>query len=97
MWAASYQTSAINFNKTIQTLRSTLEIPMEAGIRYDNPARFIKPMKIRQQPLQLPSRSQFRSAGQSVRAVNKRFNGDAADLTEFLAFGGFRKGEVASN
>jgi hypothetical protein len=32
-WAAVYSTSAVNFNKTAQTLRSILEIPIEAGIR----------------------------------------------------------------
>jgi len=55
-----FTSSAVNFNKTVQTLRSILEIPIEAGVRYDNPARFIKMMKIRQKPLQLPNRAQFR-------------------------------------
>jgi hypothetical protein len=72
-WGAGYSTSAVNFNKTAQTLRLILDIPIEAGIRYDNPARFIKTMKVRQQPLQLPSRAQFHYLIESVRAVNKRF------------------------
>ena len=93
-WAASYTTSAINFNKTVQTLRLILDIAVEAGIRYDNPARLIRPMRIRLKPLQLPSRVQFRVLVDSVRKVNKRFSRDAGDLIEFLAYGGFRKGEA---
>lgn len=93
-WAAGYTTSAVNFNKTVQTLRSVLEIAIEAGVRYDNPARFIKTMKVRQKPLQLPSRAKFHELVQSVRKVNRRFSNDAADLIEFLAFGGYRKSEA---
>jgi len=70
-WAASYATSAVNFNKTVQTLRSILEIAIEAGVRYDNPARFIKTMKVRQKPLQLPSRAKFHELVQSVRKVQQ--------------------------
>jgi integrase len=94
VWATGYKTSAVNFNKTVQTLRSILAIPMEAGIRYDNSAQFIKGMKVRLKPLQLPSRVQFHELIKFVRAVNKRFSNDAADLIEFLAFGGFRKSEA---
>jgi len=94
VWAAGYATSPVNFNKTVQTLRSILEIVTEAGIRYDNPARFIKTMKVRLKPLQLPSRTQFQALVQSVRAVNKRFSNGAADLIEFLAYGGYRKSEA---
>ena len=93
-WAASYKCSSENFNKTVQTLRKILEIAIEAGVRYDNPARFIKTMKVRQKPLQLPSRTQFQEIIKHVRTVNKRFNHDAADLIEFLAYGGFRRSEA---
>jgi integrase len=84
----------VNFNKTVQTLRSILDIPIKAGIRYDNSAQFIKAMKVRLKPLQLPSRVQFHELVKFVRAINKRFSNDAADLIEFLAFGGFRKSEA---
>jgi integrase len=42
----------------------------------------------------LPSRAQFHSLIESVRVVNKRFSHDAADLIEFLAYGGYRKAEA---
>lgn len=94
VWSAGYETCAENFNKTVQTLRAILEISIEAGIRYDNPARFIKTMKVRMKLLQLPSRAQFQTVVESVRTVNKRFSQDAADLIEFLAYGGFRISEA---
>jgi integrase len=93
-WAAGYQTSAVNFNKTVQTLRLILEIPVEAGVRYDNPARFIRTMKLRPKTLQLPSKAQFHEMVTDIRRVNKRFSHDAADLIEFLAYGGFRRSEA---
>jgi len=93
-WSHGYKCSAINFNKTAQTLKKILEIPVESGIRYDNPARFIPTMKVRLQPLQLPTRQQFGEIVEEVRMVNKRFSQDAANLIEFLAYGGFRKAEA---
>jgi integrase len=96
MWAASYKTSPSNFNKTVQTLRLILDIPVEAGIRFENPAKFIKQMKVGKKTLHLPSRVQFYELVKSVRAVNKRFSNDAANLIEFLAYGGFRKNEAAN-
>ena len=95
-WSAGFKCSAVNFNKTVQTLRAIMEIPIEAGVRYDNPARFIKSMKVRQKVLQLPNRAQFHAIVQRVREINKRFSSDAADLIEFLAYGGFRKSEAAN-
>ena len=95
-WAHGYKSSAINFNKTVQTIRKIFEIGIESGIRYDNPANAIKMMKIRVEPLQLPSRDQFVAIVKQVRAVNKRYSQDAADLIEFLAYGGFRKSEASA-
>lgn len=93
-WAVSYSCSAVNFNKTVQTLRSILEIAVESGVRYDNPALAIKPMKVRRKALVLPTKQQFQEIVASVRTVNRRFSHDAANLIEFLAYGGFRIGEA---
>lgn len=95
MWAAGYKTSPSNFNKTVQTLRLILDIPVELGIRFENPARFIKQMKIGKKPLQLPTRSQFYELVKSVRTINKRYSQDAANLIELMAYGGLRKSEAA--
>ncbi|MBG89060.1 MAG: hypothetical protein CMO80_19455, partial [Verrucomicrobiales bacterium] len=75
-WAASLDTGAINFNKTVQVLRGILEIAVELGIRYDNPARHIKARKVKQKPLRLPTREQFTKLVKSIREVNKRFSKD---------------------
>lgn len=37
-WGHGYKSSAMNFNKTVQTIRKIFEIAIESGIRYDNPA-----------------------------------------------------------
>ena len=72
-WAENFKSGASNFNKTVQTFRAVMAIAVEAGVRYDNPAAFIKLMKIRQKNLQLPSRAQFQLLLTSVRGVRRRF------------------------
>jgi integrase len=94
-WAHGYRSSAINFNKTAQTIRKVFELAIESGIRYDNPATAIKMMKVRVEPLHLPSCEQFADLVKHVRHVNKRYSQDAADLIEFLTYGGFRKTEAS--
>ena len=96
-WAADFGKTASPsaFNNTAGTLRLVLDIAVEAGARYDNPAIHIKRKKVRQKLLQLPSQKQF------IELVNAIRNGDGgwaercADLVEFLAYGGCRKGEAA--
>jgi integrase len=96
-WAANYAQKAApsNFNNTVGTLRLILDIAVEAGARYDNPARFIKRVRIRQKQLHLPSHDDFLKLVEMIENVNKRFSKDCADLVRFLAFGGFRKSEAA--
>jgi integrase len=96
-WAARFGKTASPsaFNNTIGTFKLVLDIAVEAGARYDNPAIHIKRKKIRLKQLQLPSQKQF------VELINKIRNGDGgwaercADLVEFLAYSGCRKGEAA--
>ena len=96
-WATDYGTKASpsNFNNTVGTLRMVFDIAIEAGSRYENPARFIKKARLRAKQLQLPSQGEFVKLVDSIAAVNKRFSADCADLVRFLAFGGFRKSEAA--
>ena len=97
-WASSYgkNISPSNFNNTIGTLRMVLEIAIEVGVRYDNPARFIKKVRVRGKELHLPDQEQFQQLVESIQRVNKRFSKGCADLVRFLAFGGFRRGEAAN-
>ncbi len=73
-----------------------IDVAIEAGSRYDNPAKFIKKLRVRQKDLQLPNRDQFLKMVEHIQRVNKRFSRHCADLVRFLAFGGFRKSEAAS-
>jgi integrase len=97
-WSAKFSSAASpsNYNNTVGTLRMVLDIAVEAGARYDNPARFIKKARVRLKELRLPDQNQFLKLVDSIEGVNKRFSRDCADLVRFLAYGGFRKGEAAN-
>jgi integrase len=97
-WAAAYGAKASPqcVNTCVATLRMVIDVAIEAGTRYDNPARFIKKLRVRQKELQLPNREQFMRIVESIERVNRRFSRDCANLVRFLAFGGFRKSEAAN-
>jgi len=97
-WAAAFGAKACpsNFNNTVGSLRMVIDEAVDAGARYDNPARFIKKLRIRQKELQLPDRDQFLDMVESIEGVNRRFSRDCANLVRFLAYGGFRKSEAAN-
>jgi integrase len=96
-WAAKFgqKGSASGFNNTIGTLKLVLDIGVEAGARYDNPAIHIKRKKIRQKLLHLPSQEQFSKLVDSIRNADGGYGDRCGDLVEFLAFSGCRKGEAA--
>ncbi|MGD0816441.1 MAG: site-specific integrase [Verrucomicrobiota bacterium] len=97
-WAAQFGQKAApsNFNNTVGTLRLILDIGVEAGARYDNPARFIKRVRVLPKKLQLPSEDQFLALVEAIEKADGGWNHRCADLVRFLAFGGFRKGEAAT-
>jgi len=96
-WAARFgqKASPSAFNNTVGTLRLVLDIAVEAGARYDNPATHIKRKKIRQKLLQLPSQEKFPELVKAIREGDGGWADRCADLVEFLAFSGCRKGEAA--
>lgn len=95
-WAAKFgaDASPTAFNHTIGTLRALLEIGIEAGARYDNPAKFIKRASERPRHLTLPEPEQFERFVSEIENGGSGFSRPCADLVRFLAFGGFRKGEA---
>jgi integrase len=97
-WASKYSTTASPpcVNTCVATLRMVIDVAIEAGSRYDNPAKLIKKLRVRQKELQLPDRDQFPRLVESIERVNKRFSKDCANLVRFLAYGGFRKSEAAN-
>jgi len=91
-WAARFgrQAAATTFNHTIGILGGILEIGMEAGVRYENPAKAIQRASERQKKLQLPEPEQFESFVREIENSGSGFSKPCADLVRFLAFGGFR-------
>ena len=96
-WAAVFGKAAspTAFNNTIGTLRMVFDVAIEAGARYDNPAVLIKRKKVRRKLLQLPSQNQFVDLVAAIRKGDGGWAERCADLVEFLAYGGCRKGEAA--
>ncbi len=97
-WAAKFgvNSSPTAFNHTISVLRSLLEIGIEVGGRYDNPARFIKRASERAKILQLPEPGQFERFVDEIENSGSGHSKPCADLVRFLAFGGFRKSEAGN-
>jgi integrase len=96
-WAGKFgkSASATAFNNTVGTLRMILDIGVESGARYDNPAKIIGKHRVRPKQLQLPSKQQFLDLVKAIENSNGGWKHRCADLVRFLAFGGFRKGEAS--
>jgi len=77
-------------------LRHVIEVGIEAGARYDNPARFIKASAARTTQLRLPEPDQFAAFVKEVESDGKGYCRHSANLVRFLAYGGFRKSEAAN-
>lgn len=91
-WAAGYsqKVSSTNFNNTVGTLKLILDIAVESGARYDNPACHMKRVPVRFKKPALPSQSEFE------RMLGLIKHQSVADFVRFLAYGGFRKSEAAN-
>ncbi len=89
-WAADYQTkfSATNFNNTVGSLKLVLDVAVEAGARYDNPAKFIKKARIILKEPDLPSQDAF----EKILGMIKHQS--VADLVRFQAYSGMRISET---
>ena len=96
-WASGFakKYAASFFNNTVGTVRQAIQIAIESGARFGNPAMKIKKLKVRQKILKLPEHDQFPALVQTVRKGGSRFNKDCGDLIEFLAYSGARKSEAA--
>ena len=81
-------------NNTVGTLRMILDIGIEFGACYDNPAKTISKHRVRQKQLELPSQAQFMQLVNFVESVRVGRAKSCANLMRFLAFGGFRKSEA---
>ncbi len=95
-WAAKFgrASSGSAFNHTMSILRHVIEVGIENGVRYDNPARFIKRVPERPQKLVLPEPEQFERFVHEIESGGSGWSKPCADLVRFLAFGGFRISET---
>jgi len=97
-WAAKYRTtgnrgepvSETNYNNTVGSLRLILDIAVESGAIYDNPARFIKRAKVQVKELALPTDANFEKVIAEIK------HNKCKNLLRFLAYGGFRLREASN-
>ena len=88
--------SATAFNHTVGILKRILDLGVETGVRYDNPARFIKRVSERPKKPVLPEMDQFDAFVAEIEHSGSRHSKPCAELVRFLAYGGFRKTEAAN-
>ncbi len=87
---------ASTYNKTISTLRAVLDIGIEHGARFDNPAK-AKGVTFRTptpKALRLPEPEQFEKFIAAIELAGSGWSKPCADLVRFLAFTGLRTGEA---
>jgi integrase len=95
-WASEFgkESSPSAFNHTVSLLRHIIDIGVEMGTCYSNPARHIKRKPERPKKLELPEFSQFTEFVVEIAHGGGGFSKSCADLVCFLAYGGFRKTEA---
>jgi integrase len=96
-WATDYakQASATRYNNTLSVLRHVLNVAIEAGVLYSNPAATAKRVKVRGKDISLPTTDKFNAMIAEMRAGHSRDSQNCADLAEGFAFTGCRKGEAS--
>lgn len=87
--------SSTRYNNTVAGLRHVLEVAIEAGVIYGNPAAKLERVPVRAKQLTLPSRAEFLQLVDAVERAGAWCSRDCADFLRGLAFTGCRKGEAA--
>lgn len=84
-------------NGTLSILRRVLDIAVDSGARYDNPARHkdVKRARVRRKDLKLPEPDQFIALVAHVRGNGSGRGGHSADAIEFFSYAGTRLSEAA--
>jgi integrase len=89
--------SSSSHNHTVGILRRIFKIAIEVGARYDNPALAATRVKEHtEKQIKLPELSQFEKLVTEIKNSGSGFSKPAAELVQFLAYGGFRKSEAAN-
>ncbi|HME88713.1 MAG TPA: site-specific integrase [Chthoniobacterales bacterium] len=95
-WASAYGKTAspTRYNNTVAVLRHVLNVAVEAGVIYGNPAAVLKRATIRGRQLALPSTEKFDALITEMRNGHSRDSVNCADFASGLAVTGMRKGEA---
>jgi integrase len=95
-WASPYAKTAspTNYNNTVALLRHILNVAIEAGVIYSNPAAALKRTAIRGKEIALPSTDKFNALLAEMRNGHSRYSPHCADFASGLAFTGCRVGEA---
>ena len=93
-WASAYGKTAspTNYNNTVAILRHILNVAIEAGVIYSNPAAALKRAAIRGKEIALPSIDKFNALIAEMRAGHSRDSINCADFAAGLAFTGMPQG-----
>jgi integrase len=84
-------------NGTLSVLRRVLDVAVDSGARYDNPAKDkdVKRARVRRKELRLPEPDQFIALVSHVRGNGSGRGGHCADAIEFFSYAGARLNEAA--
>ena len=97
-WAGQFgqNASACAYNNTLKILKDALDIGVELGARYDNPAKSIERITPKLKKLKLPTQEQFKRWLEEMDKLRSPWSERAVDTVRFLAFTGCRKNEAAN-
>ena len=95
-WARTYAktVSPTRYNGAISVLRHVLNVAVEAGVLYSNPAALVKRTAVRAKQIALPSTDKFNALIAEMRAGHSRNSINCADFASGLAFTGCRVSEA---
>src|SRR5438105_1654269 len=95
-WASAYAKTAspTRYNNTVSILRHVLDVAVEGGVIYSNPAAVVKRVAVRGKEIALPSVEKFTATIDEMRNGHSRDSRNCADFALGLAVTGMRKGEA---
>jgi integrase len=95
-WARAYAKSAspTRYNNTVAILRHVLNVAVETGVIYSNPAAIVKRAAVRGKQMALPTTEKFNALIAEMRVGYSRDSINCADFALGLAITGMRKGEA---
>lgn len=81
-WARKFRkvASSTRFNNTLSGLRHVLDVAVEAGVIYANPAARLERVPVRQKQLTLPSRKEFLAMVEAIKEAGAWCSRDCADF-----------------